>query len=95
MTAHSLGKGEVESSILSCSTSNFGGISARSMTVKDGFVLHPSFTAPPLSAASGRASSSRSSVERGIRILELDPVFDWYSDDPVDLPTALVVWAWR
>jgi hypothetical protein len=33
--------------------------------------------------------------ERGIRILELDPVFGWYSNDPVDLPTALVVWTWR
>ena len=29
--------------------------------------------------------------ERGIRILQLDPVFDWYSNDPVDLLTALVV----
>ena len=33
--------------------------------------------------------------ERGIRILELDPVFGWYNNGPVDLPTALVVWTWR
>jgi hypothetical protein len=30
--------------------------------------------------------------ERGIRILELNPLLGWYSNDPVDLPTALVVW---
>lgn len=30
--------------------------------------------------------------ERGIRIVELDPMLGWYSDDPDGLPTALVAW---
>jgi hypothetical protein len=30
--------------------------------------------------------------ERGIRIIELDPLLGWYSDDPEALPTALVAW---
>ena len=30
--------------------------------------------------------------ERGIRIVELDPVLGWYSDDPEAMPTALVIW---
>jgi hypothetical protein len=33
--------------------------------------------------------------ERGIRIVELDPVLGWYSPDPMDLPTSLVVWTRR
>ena len=33
--------------------------------------------------------------ERGIRIVELDPMLGRYSDDPEALPTALVVWTRR
>jgi hypothetical protein len=33
--------------------------------------------------------------ERSIRIVELDPLLGWYSPDPEDLPTALVVWTRR
>jgi hypothetical protein len=45
----------------------------------------------------GKAEGSVAEVERkrGIRILELDPMLGWYSDDPEDLPTALVVWTRR
>ena len=32
---------------------------------------------------------------RGIRIVELDPALGWYSPDPVNLPTSLVVWMRR
>jgi hypothetical protein len=33
--------------------------------------------------------------ERGVRILELDPVLGWYPLNPVKTPTALVVWTRR
>ena len=32
---------------------------------------------------------------REIRIVELDPALGWYSPDPVNLPTSLVVWMRR
>jgi hypothetical protein len=33
--------------------------------------------------------------ERGIRIVELDPLLGWYSADPAGLSTSLVAWTRR
>jgi hypothetical protein len=51
--------------------------------------------APPSSAGSGTALSPRSSASVESVSSELDPVLGWYSNDPVDLPTARVVWMLR
>ena len=51
--------------------------------------------APAFECGKREGSVAEVERERGIRIVELDPVFGWYCADPEELPTALVVWTRR
>lgn len=50
---------------------------------------------PYASAFGCEGSVAEVKRERGIRIVEFDPVLGWYNNDPMDLPTAPVVWTRR
>jgi hypothetical protein len=48
--------------------------------------------APAFECGKREGSVAEVERERGIRIIEFDPVLGLYSADPEQLPTALVVW---
>ena len=51
--------------------------------------------APAFECGKREGSVAKVERERGIRIVEFDPVLSWHSADPEGLPTALVVWTRR
>jgi hypothetical protein len=51
--------------------------------------------APAFECGKREGSVAEVERERGIRIVEFDPVLGWYSADSEELPTTLVVWTRR